>query len=95
LKSRDNVKVPETVECICAVGLIGKGGYLLVPASSQWSEDFQGQGIPCVVQQVAHFKAMDSRDSVDLIANLIRARHPRRTAAQTAAARKQLLPDDE
>ena len=63
----------------------------VVSSGNQWSQDLQDQGVPVVAMELTHFSVMRSTAGMERIAQLVRARQPRWTAAEVAAARTRLL----
>jgi len=90
LQERRGKRIPEQVEFVCVVGdglIFGDG---VVTTRSQWSEDLQAQGIPAVPLRTEHWEAVRGAHASQVIASLVRERHPRWDAAQVAAMRQRL-----
>jgi hypothetical protein len=92
LEERQDKKIPKGVEFVCVVGnglSIGDG---VVSTRSQWPEDLQAQGVPAVLVETEHWKAVWAERTAQVLARLVRDSQPRWDAAQVAAARKRLWP---
>jgi hypothetical protein len=92
LEERQGKKIPDSVEFVCVVGNglgLGDG---VVSTRSQWPEELQAQGVPAVLVETEHWRAVNAERTAQVLARLVRESHPRWDAAQVAAARKRLWP---
>ena len=80
------------LEVCCVVCKLPRlAGDTIVPAASQWPEEFQKQGIPAALVPVNHFDAVRSPEGAAVIAELARERLTRWTPEQVEQGRQRLL----
>lgn len=91
LAKRKEIKVPETIEFTCVIGLVRLGTDGVVATKSQWSEELQDQGISAHLLRSTHWDAMKTAKGAELISKLIREPQPRWKADEVAEAKKKLL----
>ena len=93
LAQRQGKKIPSDVQFVCVVGngLINSDG--VVATHSQWPADLQGQGVPAMVVDTDHWKAVTGERQVLLVSRLVRDNQPRWDASQVALLRKRLRLD--
>lgn len=88
---REDKKIPPQVDFLCVVGASGPHGDGMVSCKSQWSPDLQKQGIPAVRLATTHLTVLRAPKTVEKIAELVRAPHPRWTADKVEAMRKSIV----
>ena len=93
LAQRAGKRIPSDVQFVCVVGngLINSDG--VVATHSQWPADLQSQGVPALVVDTDHWKAVTGERQVLLVARLVRDNQPRWDTAQVALFRKRLRLD--
>ena len=80
------------LEVCCVVCKLPRmAGDTIVPAASQWPEEFQKQGIPAALLPVNHFDAVRSPEGAEVIAELAREKLVRWTPEQVEQGRKTLM----
>lgn len=81
----------EGLEVCCVVCKLPRmAGDTIVPAASQWPEEFQKQGVPAALIAVNHFDAVRSPEGAALIAELAREKLTRWTPEQVEQGRRTL-----
>jgi pimeloyl-ACP methyl ester carboxylesterase len=90
-KARADKMIPDSVEFVCVVGMLGAVGDGLVHLRCQWPDDLQVQGVPVFSLATTHWTALRTSKGVELAARLVRERQPRWDRDRVAAARKRLL----
>jgi pimeloyl-ACP methyl ester carboxylesterase len=87
-------QLADGLEVCCVVCKLPRlAGDTIVPASSQWPEEFQKQGIPASLVAVNHFDAVRSAEGAAVIAGLARDKLTRWTPEQVEQGRKALTLD--
>jgi pimeloyl-ACP methyl ester carboxylesterase len=88
---REDKKIPPGVDFLCIVGATGPRGDGIVACKSQWPADLQKQGIPAVRLATTHLTVLRAPRSVERIAELACADHPRWSAEKVELMRKSIV----
>jgi pimeloyl-ACP methyl ester carboxylesterase len=88
---REDKKIPPSVDFLCVVGATGPRGDGIVTCKSQWPADLQKQGIPAVRLATTHLTVLRAPRSVEKIAELAWADHPRWPAEKVELMRKSIV----
>jgi pimeloyl-ACP methyl ester carboxylesterase len=84
--------IADGLEVCCVVCKLPRfAGDSIVPAASQWPEEFQKQGIPAALVPVNHFEAVRSPEGAAVIAELAREKLTRWTPEQVEQGRRTLM----
>ena len=91
MRERENKRIPQNVEFVCAVSAFGRSGDGMVRCDCQWTRDLQQQGVPAVLLHTPHVTAMRSKWVATKIGELVREPQPRWSPAQVEAAKLKIV----
>lgn len=88
---RADRRIPDGVEFVCIVGLVGSVGDGIVRADMQWTDDLQEQGVPAIVLRTSHVTAMRSRSVIQRLVQIVCEPQSRWSSAEVEKVRQKLF----